>query len=96
MLKSVVSIEGFTDRIDYKELEFDIHDEMSRYGNCIKVVVPRPPLFGDPTQTPGFGHAFVLFEKTEFSERAKQALFRRRLNGKPVDSIYFPEEKFNR
>lgn len=47
MLKNVVKMEGLEHRIDYKELEFDIIDELAKYGNCLKVTVPRPPLFGD-------------------------------------------------
>ena len=94
-LKNLVNIEGneIEERFDYKELEFDIQDEMNRYGKCIKVEVPRPPLFGDPYDMPGFGKAFVLFSATSEAERAKIALFRRRFNGRVVEAMFFPEEK---
>lgn len=60
-LKNVVNLDEIEERIDYKELEFDIQDEMLRYGKCHRVEVPRPPLFGDPFAMPGFSKAFALF-----------------------------------
>ena len=60
-LKNLVKAEEIDSRIEYKELEFDVEDEMMRYGKCLKVVVPRPPLFGDPTTAPGYGKVYVRF-----------------------------------
>jgi hypothetical protein len=68
MLKNVVKMEGLEHRIDYKELEFDIIDELAKYGNCLKVTVPRPPLFGDKSQTQGFGNCFALFSSIKDAE----------------------------
>ena len=36
-LKNVVNLDEIEERMDYKELEFDIQDEMLRYGKCLKV-----------------------------------------------------------
>ena len=60
-LKNLVNLDEIEERLDYKELEFDIQDEMMRYGKCERVEVPRPPLFGDPFAMPGFSKAFALF-----------------------------------
>jgi hypothetical protein len=95
-LKNVVDIAEIERRIDYKELEFDIKDEMQRYGLVVKVIAPRPPMFGDPYSMPGFGKVFVEFKASEDAERAKKQLFRRRFNGKSVDVIFYPEDKFSR
>ena len=92
-LKNLVDLSEIEERIDYKELEFDIQDEMRRYGNCERVEVPRPPMFGDPYAMPGFSKAFALFARTEDAERAKIALFRRRFNGRVVEATFYPEEK---
>lgn len=92
-LKNLVSLEEIEERMDYKELEFDVQDEMMRYGKCVKVEVPRPPLFGDPYDMPGFSKVFALFSTTEEADRAKIALFRRRFNGRVVEAMFFPEEK---
>ena len=95
-LKNVVKIEEIEERIDYKELEFDVQDEMMKYGNCMKVEVPRPPLFGAPDTLPSFGKVYVMFQTSEEAERAKIALFRRRFNGRVVEVMYYPEEKFRK
>lgn len=92
-LKNVVNIDEIEERVDYKELEFDIQDEMNRYGKCVRVEVPRPPLFGDPFDMPGFSKAFALFSSSSDAERAKIALFRRRFNGRVIEAMFFPEEK---
>ena len=91
-----MKLEEIEERIDYKELEFDVQDEMMRYGKCLKVEVPRPPLFGDPESLPAFGKVFVMFTTSEESERAKIALFRRLFNSRVVEVMYYPEEKFRK
>lgn len=81
-LKNVVDLVEIERRMDYKELEFDVKEEMQRYGNCVKVVAPRPPMFGDPYSMPGFGKVYVQFKICEEAEKAKKQLFRRRFNGR--------------
>lgn len=94
IMRNVVKIEEIESRDDYKELEYDVEDEMNRYGKCLKVHVPRPPLFGDPNSVPGFGKCYVRFSSENEAEKAKHSLFRRRFNGRAVDVFYYPEEKF--
>jgi len=83
-------------RIDYKELEFDVEDEMIRYGKVVRVVVPRPPLFNDPYTMPGYGRVYVRFKETEEAMRAKESLNKRRFNGRIVEVQYYPEDRFMR
>ena len=93
-LKNVVVMSEIENRIDYKELEFDVEDEMIRYGKVIKVVVPRPPLYGDPYQMPGFGRVYVRFREVDDAKRAKEALIKRRFNGRMVEAVFYPEDRF--
>ena len=93
-VKHVVSLAEIESRIDYKELEFDVEDEMMRYGRCIKVVVPRPPLFGNPYDATGFGKVYIRFREVEEAKRARDALFKRRFNGRAVETAYYAEDKF--
>lgn len=44
---------------------------MNRYGKCLKVHTPRPPMFGEPYSVQGFGKIFVRFSNEEEAERAK-------------------------
>jgi hypothetical protein len=64
-LKNIVVQSEIESRIDYKELEFDVEDEMIRYGKVVRVCVPRPPVFGDPFSMPGYGRVYVRFRDTE-------------------------------
>jgi len=67
-LKNVVKLNELVERMDYKELEFDVRDEMVGYGSVQKVVVPRPPIFSDPQSLPGFGKVFVEFATPDDAE----------------------------
>ena len=51
----MVSLEENHEAEDLKELEFDVEDEMVRYGKVVKVHVPRPPKYGDPYAMKDFG-----------------------------------------
>ena len=96
VLTGCVKMDEIECREDYKEIEIDVYEEMIRYGRCLKVHCPRPPLFGDPGSEPGFGKVYVKFEKEDEAERCKHSLFKRRFNGRFVDVMYYPEEKFNK
>ena len=93
-LKNIVKKSEIEHRIDYKELEFDVEDEMVRYGKVVKVHVPRPPLFSDPYSMPGYGRVYVRFKEVHEEERARDALQRRRFNDRVVEAQYYPEDSF--
>lgn len=95
-MKNVVVTSEIESRIDYKELEFDVEDEMIHYGKVVRVCVPRPPLYGDPFSTPGFGRVYVRYKEIEEAQRAKEALHRRRFNGRVVEVQFYPEDRFIR
>ena len=44
---------------------------MQRYGDCVKVVVPRPPLFCDPNVDTGCDKVFVRFREIDDAVKAK-------------------------
>lgn len=95
VLKNIVSLSENVDAEDYKELEFDVQDEMVRYGKVVRCHVPRPPKYGDPFLQKGFGKVYVKFETAEMAERAKKALFKRRFNDRSVEVHYYSDEKFS-
>ena len=51
-------------------------------------------MFGDPLSVPGVGKVYVRFNNEEDSEKAKHAIFRRRFNGRAVEPLYYPLEKY--
>jgi len=95
MLRNVFCKEEIENREDYKELEEAVKEEMMRYGTCLRAHCPKAPIFGDAEAVPGYGKVFVKFKKEEEAEKARQGIYRRRFNDRIVDSIYFPEEKFD-
>lgn len=93
-LKNIVLQSEIESRIDYKELEFDVEDEMIRYGKVVRVVVPRPPVFGDPFSMAGYGRVYVRFRELEEARRARDMLSKRMFNGRVVDVQFYPEDRF--
>lgn len=71
VIKNAVKPEEIEARDDYKELEQSVEEEMNRYGQCLKVHCPRPPLFGDPYSVAGYGKIYVRFTLEDEAERAK-------------------------
>ncbi len=94
MMRNLVVKEEIESREDYKELEASVEEEMNRYGTCLKVHCPRPPMFGEAEHVPGYGKVYVRFATEADSEKAKVSLYKRRFNGRPVEIIYYPLEKF--
>ena len=94
VLKNVVSLQENHQPEDFKELEFDVGDEMVKYGNVVRTHVPRPPKYGDPYSQKGFGKVYVRYATVKEAENAKSALFKRRFNDRQVEIQYYPEDKF--
>jgi hypothetical protein len=92
MIRNLVKKEEIESREDYKELEDAVDEEMQRYGTCLKVHCPRPPMFGEPEL--GFGKVYVRFSTEREAERAKLGIYRRRFNGRAAETMYYPLEKF--
>ena len=94
VLHNVVNPAENQDPEDYKELEFDVQDELVKYGKVLRTHIPRPPKHGDPYQMKGFGKCYVRFETTDAATSAKRALFKRRFNDRYVEALFYPESKF--
>jgi hypothetical protein len=51
-------------------------------------------MFGEAESVSGYGKVYVRFTNEVEAEKAKQAVYRRKFNGRIVESIYYPLEKF--
>jgi hypothetical protein len=51
-------------------------------------------MFGEAESVSGFGKVYVRFTNEVEAEKAKLAVYRRKFNGRIVESIYYPLEKF--
>ena len=95
VLKNVVSLQENHEPEDFKELEFDVLDEMVKFGSVIRTHVPRPPKYGgDPQIQQGLGKVYVRFESLKDAENAKKCLLKRRFNDRMVETSFYPEDKF--
>mmetsp|Transcript_11014 Transcript_11014/g.18404 ORF Transcript_11014/g.18404 Transcript_11014/m.18404 type:complete len:128 (-) Transcript_11014:86-469(-) len=94
VLKNIVKVNENMDAEDYKELEFDISEEIEKYGKVKRVHVPRPPRYGDPYMMKGFGKAYAMLETDKDALNAKNKLFNRRFNNRFVEVYFYPEHKF--
>lgn len=94
VLKNVVELAENHEPEDFKELEFDVGDEMVRYGQVVRTHVPRPPKYGDPYLSKGFGKVYVRFSNEKEAENAKNGLYKRRFNDRTVEISFYDEEKF--
>ena len=95
-LKNLVQVTENHDAEDYKELEFDILDEMVRYGKVHRCHVPRPPKYGDPYLLKGFGKVYVKFDTVEQAQNAKSKLLGRRFNDRFVEAVFYNQKKFDK
>ena len=95
VLKNCVSLQENHELDDFKELEFDIQDELMRYGQVLRTHVPRPPKYGgDPYVLKGFGKVYVRFNSEKDAENCKNNIYKRRFNERLVEASFYPEEKF--
>ena len=94
VMRNVVSLQDNHQMEDFKELEFDVEEEMKRYGQVVRTHVPRPPKYGDPYACKGFGKVYVKFMTELEAEKAKKALFKRRLNDRFIEVQYYSDDKF--
>lgn len=72
VIKNLVSLAENHQPEDFKELEFDIQDEMVKYGKVLRTHVPRPQKYGDPYAQKGFGKVYVRFSLGSEAELAKK------------------------
>ncbi|CAD6252898.1 unnamed protein product [Miscanthus lutarioriparius] len=91
-LVQVVSAEELKDDEAYEDIKDDMRQEACRYGNLVKVVIPRPDPSGHPVT--GVGKVFLEYADVYSATRAKMALHGRKFDGKPVVASYYPELKF--
>ncbi|CAD6252886.1 unnamed protein product [Miscanthus lutarioriparius] len=71
-LVQVVSADELKDDEAYEDIKDDMRQEACRYGNLVKVVIPRPDPSGHPVT--GVGKVFLEYADVYSATRAKMAL----------------------
>ncbi|CAK9235158.1 unnamed protein product [Sphagnum jensenii] len=93
-LTQVVSPNELQDDEEYDEIVEDMREECGKYGNLVKLVIPRPKSTGE--EVPGVGKVFVEYTDTAGAAKAKSSLHGRKFSGNSVIAVYYPEDKFER
>ncbi|XP_024385754.1 splicing factor U2af large subunit B isoform X1 [Physcomitrium patens] len=91
-LTQVVSPDELKDDEEYQDILEDMKEECGKYGNLVKLVIPRPR---DGEDVPGVGKVFVEYSDTAGAAKAKASLHGRRFGGHSVVAVYYPAEKFS-
>ncbi|KAL5204465.1 hypothetical protein ABZP36_009336 [Zizania latifolia] len=91
-LTQVVSADELRDDEEYEDIVQDMREEGGKYGNLVKVVIPRPDPSGAPVA--GVGRVFLEFADTESSSKAKNGMHGRRFANNQVVAVFYAENKF--
>ncbi|KAL6654651.1 hypothetical protein ACP70R_008116 [Stipagrostis hirtigluma subsp. patula] len=91
-LTQVVSADELKDDEEYEDIMEDMRLEAAKYGNLVKVVIPRPDPSGQPVA--GVGKVFLEYGDIDGAAKAKTALHGRKFGGNPVVAVCYPEDKF--
>jgi splicing factor U2AF subunit len=98
VLTNLLIPETITDFNEYHDVEDETFEEMEQYGKVLQVVAPKPsPAYrpGMPLE-PGVGRAYVMFDNPNDAQVGKEAMKGRRFEGRVVDAMFYPVEKFNK
>jgi hypothetical protein len=66
-----------------------VEEEVAKYGEVVKIVIPRP--VGASRQSAGVGKIFVKYQTAEAATKALRALAGRKFSDRTVVTTYFPE-----
>lgn len=69
---------------------------MERHGTVVSVHTPKPRRNGETQGVSGFGKVYIRFNSTKDAEKARHEIYKRKFNGRFVDSMYYPDEKFDK
>ncbi|PAN43510.1 hypothetical protein PAHAL_8G240900 [Panicum hallii] len=91
-LTQVVTADELRDDEEYEDIVEDMREEGRKYGNLVKVVIPRPDPSGAPVA--GVGKVFLEYADVEGSTKAKTGMHGRKFGGNQVVAVFYPEDKF--
>lgn len=92
VLDNVVSEDELRDDGDFADIEEDMREELGKYGNVIKLVIPRPAGGERPA---GLGRVYVKYASADEAGRARASLSGRKFAGKAVVAEFFDASRFD-
>jgi len=91
-LNGCVTASELSDPNEYKEIYDDMLEEAERYGNVLKLHIPKPE---GEASVPGLGKVYVRYADPSQSLRAFQAMNGRKFGGNTVVADFLDERKFD-
>lgn len=73
---------------DYAEIQEDVHEECSKYGQVLELKIPRPQ---PPKENKGVGKIFVKYDTPDSAQKALRALAGRKFADRTVVVTFFGE-----
>jgi len=89
VLKNMISISELAIDEEYKEIQEDVKEECSKFGDILSVKIPRP--IPGVENIPGLGKIFVEYSSVEQAKEARKTLQGRLFNGNTVEVSYHDE-----
>eukprot|EP01083_Nonionella_stella_P280488 954194_1 len=91
VLTNMVKKAELADPVEYVDLLTDIKQECSKYGDLIKIMIPR---VGDTPRDRGLGKVFLYYERLSSASRAHSVLDGRAFSGNRIQASFLNERKF--
>jgi len=89
---NMVTNEDLIDPFELEDIRNDIHQECSKFGTVLSVVVPGLTPDGKPL--PGSGRVYAQFKEIEEAEKCKESLQGRTFAERTVIVTYYDDAKF--
>ncbi|EFN57106.1 hypothetical protein CHLNCDRAFT_143928 [Chlorella variabilis] len=96
-IEGMITADVLADDQEYADVLADIHEECSKHGTVLRVVVPRPPVPADAAALMGtgsYGRAYVQFLDLEGSKQARAAIHGRMFAGSTVQAVFMQPQEF--
>jgi splicing factor U2AF subunit len=94
VLDNVVSVDELRDDAEFAEIEEDMREECSKYGEVAAMRIPRPAGDADAPPVAGLGRVYVRYARLEQAARARASLHGRKFGGNAVIAAFYDEERF--
>jgi len=91
-LLNMVSTQDLQNDLTYQEIFHDVLNEVSQFGSCVNIVIPRPEL---GKTKGGVGKIFIHFSDVAAAKVCRQSLAGRTFQNRTVVASFYSEEDFN-
>ena len=95
VLENAVSVDELCDDAEFAEIEEDMREECSKYGEVVALRIPRPAGNAEAPPVAGLGRVYVRYARLEQAARARASLHGRKFGGNAVIAAFYDETRFD-